>query len=112
MSFEGLRQAGLQLGSGVVMVVNKQRDLRVILRSLAEFFAHESCGKCLPCQLGTQKQLDLMEKAVEGDFTEADAGTLLDVQFAMTETSLCGLGVTAGTAIQSAYERWPELRGS
>lgn len=109
MSFEGLREENLQLGSGVVMVVSTARDLRVILQSLAEFFAHESCGKCLPCQLGTQKQLDLMHKAVEGTISESDVTTLQDVQFTMTETSLCGLGMTAGTAIQSAYQRWPEV---
>jgi NADH-quinone oxidoreductase subunit F len=111
MSFEGLREVGLQLGSGVVMVVNTARDLRQILRSLAEFFAHESCGKCLPCQLGTQKQLDLIHKTVDGTISESDIETLLDVQFTMTETSICGLGMTAGTAIQSAYELWPEIFG-
>jgi NADH-quinone oxidoreductase subunit F len=93
------------------MVVNTARDLRQILRSLAEFFAHESCGKCLPCQLGTQKQLDLIHKTVDGTISESDIETLLDVQFTMTETSICGLGMTAGTAIQSAYELWPEIFG-
>ena len=55
MSFEGLREAGLPLGSGVATVINTERDMRTFLVSLAHFFAHESCGKCFPCQLGTQR---------------------------------------------------------
>src|SRR3989304_1267175 len=62
MSFEGLRQAGLPLGSGVVMAINRTRHLRPTLLSLAHFFAHESCGKCFPCQLGPQRPLEILEK--------------------------------------------------
>src|SRR5690606_18446610 len=54
MTFEDLRAAGLPLGSGVVMVFNETRDMRGVLQSLGHFFAHESCGKCYPCQMGTQ----------------------------------------------------------
>ena len=63
MSFEGLRQAGLPLGSGVVLVIDERRDLRQVLRGLGRFFAHESCGKCYPCQLGTQRQYEILQRA-------------------------------------------------
>jgi NADH-quinone oxidoreductase subunit F len=109
MSFEGLRQAGLPLGSGVVMAINTGRDLRQTLLSLAHFFAHESCGKCFPCQLGTQRQLEIVEKVAHGTASKADIAALEDVGFAMTAASFCGLGVTAGTAILSALEKWPDL---
>ena len=109
MSFEGLRQAGLPLGSGVVMAINRERDLRQTLLSLAHFFAHESCGKCFPCQLGTQRQLEIVEKVARGSASNADIAALEDVGFAMTAASFCGLGVTAGTAILSALEKWPAL---
>jgi NADH-quinone oxidoreductase subunit F len=109
LSFEDLREAGLSLGSGVVTVINHQRDLKSFLLSLAHFFAHESCGKCFPCQLGTQRQLELVSKLYEGKFQKGDLSALQDVGFAMTHASLCGLGMTAGTAILSALERWPEL---
>jgi NADH-quinone oxidoreductase subunit F len=109
MSFEGLRQAGLPLGSGVIMAINTDRDLRQTLLSLAHFFAHESCGKCFPCQLGTQRQLEIIQKVARGSATRADVAALEDVGFAMTAASFCGLGVTAGTAVLSALERWPEL---
>ncbi|HKZ54980.1 MAG TPA: NAD(P)H-dependent oxidoreductase subunit E [Anaerolineales bacterium] len=109
MSFEGLRDAGLPLGSGVVMAINRQRDLRQTLLSLAHFFAHESCGKCFPCQLGTQRQLEILHKVADGNATEADVTALQDVGFAMTNASICGLGMTAATAVLSAQQQWPEL---
>lgn len=109
MSFEGLREAGLTLGSGVVVVVNSERDMQEILLSLAHFFAHESCGKCFPCRLGTQRQMDLLDRIFNGEGSESDLVALEDVGFTMTESSLCGLGKTAATAILSAKEKWPEM---
>ena len=109
MSFEGLRAAGLPLGSGVVMVLNTRRDLRQFLLSLAHFFAHESCGKCFPCQLGTQRQLEILTKMAKGTAGEADLQALRDVEFTMTHASICGLGMTAGAAVISALDRWPAL---
>lgn len=111
MSFEGLRQANLPLGSGVVMAINTTRDLRQTLLSLAHFFAHESCGKCFPCRLGTQRQLEIIEKVSRGRATKGDLAALEDVIFAMTSASFCGLGMTAGTAILSALESWPGIFG-
>jgi NADH-quinone oxidoreductase subunit F len=109
MSFEGLREAGLPLGSGVLMVFNQERDMRRILLSIAQFFAHESCGKCLPCQIGTQRQLEIVRKLMEGKLSQTDWKGLQDINQAMRSASLCGLGMTAGTAIASAIERWPGL---
>ena len=109
MSFEGLRAANLPLGSGVVMAINRERDMRRTLLSLAHFFAHESCGKCYPCQLGTQRQLEVLERVVGGQARADDLQILQDIGFTMTNASLCGLGMTAGTAVLSAIELWPEL---
>jgi len=109
MSFEGLKEAGLPLGSGVVTVINKERDLGQFLLSLAHFFAHESCGKCFPCQLGTQRQLEIISRWVEGKAMKSDLSALRDIGFAMTNASLCGLGMTASTAIISAIDKWPSL---
>lgn len=109
LSYEGFRQAGLPLGSGVIMVMNHARDLRRTCWHLSRFFAHESCGKCLPCQLGTQRQMEIVGRGMEGTLTRQDLEALEDVVFTMTHTSICGLGVTAGSAIQSARQRWPDL---
>ena len=109
MSFEGLAENQYFLGSGVVNVINTERDMKAILYSLAHFFSHESCGKCFPCQLGTQRQEEIIQKVLEGKTTNADITTLQDVGFTMTQTSICGVGQMAATAILSAYEKWPEI---
>jgi NADH-quinone oxidoreductase subunit F len=87
------------------MVFDERADLGRALRQISHFFAHESCGKCFPCQLGTQRQLEILEK---GQLGAADKEALFDVGQAMTETSLCGLGQTASSAILSAVRLWPE----
>jgi NADH-quinone oxidoreductase subunit F len=109
MSFEDLREAGLPLGSGVVMVFDQRRDLRDVLKRLARFFAHESCGKCYPCQLGTQRQYEILERVAEGKALPGDMERLADVGWTMTDSSLCGLGQTAATAVLSAMNLWPQL---
>ncbi|MGD2161898.1 MAG: NAD(P)H-dependent oxidoreductase subunit E [Anaerolineales bacterium] len=109
MTFEDLSTAGLSLGSGVITVINQERDLLQFMLSLAHFFAHESCGKCFPCQLGTQRQLEIVGRFAEGEAKPGDLEALSDVDFAMTNASLCGLGMTAGTAILSAVEKWPHI---
>lgn len=109
MSFEGLKQAGLPLGSGVVLVINTEKDLREILLSLALFFAHESCGKCFPCRLGTRYQLQIIQKVLAGDSTPGDIDKLKEIGNTMMKASFCGLGQTAASAILSALKLWPEV---
>jgi len=111
MSFEDLRTAGLLLGSGVVTLINQEHDLKAFLLSLGHFFAHESCGKCFPCQLGTQRQLEILERLAHAKLHKGDLAALQDVGYAMTNASFCGLGMTAATAVLSALKRWPDLAG-
>ncbi len=109
MTFEDLRAAGLPLGSGVVMVFDKTRDMRDVLTRLGHFFAHESCGKCYPCQMGTQRQMEILDRIAEGKVLEGDLIRLQDVGWTMTDASLCGLGQTAASAVLSAIKLWPDL---
>ncbi|MCX7754630.1 MAG: NAD(P)H-dependent oxidoreductase subunit E [Anaerolineales bacterium] len=104
LTFEDLRAAGLSLGSGVVMVFDHSRDLRKVLTKLGHFFAHESCGKCYPCQMGTQRQLEILERLAEGKSLPGDRERLQDVGWTMTDASLCGLGQTAASAVLSAMK--------
>ena len=109
LTFEDLRAAGLPLGSGVVMVFNETRDLRDVLNRLGKFFAHESCGKCYPCQMGTQRQMEILERVASKGVLPDDFVRLQDVGWTMTDASLCGLGQTAASAVLSAMKLWPEL---
>lgn len=109
MTFEDLRAAGLPLGSGVVMVFDETRDMRQVLQCLGHFFAHESCGKCYPCQMGTQRQMEILDRVAAGDVHAGDFVRLQDVGWTMTDASLCGLGQTAASAVLSAMKLWPEM---
>jgi NADH-quinone oxidoreductase subunit F len=109
LTFEDLRAAGLPLGSGVVMVFDETRDLRLVLAQLGRFFAHESCGKCYPCQLGTQRQYEILNRLAAGEPLPGDAERLADVGWTMTDASLCGLGQTAASAVLSALRLWPDM---
>jgi NADH-quinone oxidoreductase subunit F len=108
MTFEDLRAAGLPLGSGVVMVFDETRDMRDVMKRLGHFFAHESCGKCYPCQMGTQRQKEILDRIAQGQVLEGDLIRLQDVGWTMTDASLCGLGQTAASAVLSAIKLWPE----
>jgi NADH-quinone oxidoreductase subunit F len=110
LTYEDARAYGVPLGSGVIQVYDETVDLRQILFSLSRFFAHESCGKCFPCQLGTEHQMAIWER-IRDDGTAAttDRQLLTDLALTMTQTSLCGLGQTASSAVMSALTLWPEL---
>jgi NADH-quinone oxidoreductase subunit F len=109
LSFEHLASAGLSLGSGAVMVFDESADIRDVLKRLAHFFADESCGKCYPCQLGTQRQYEILDRTAAGSFMPGDRERLSDVGATMIDSSLCGLGQTAAPAVLSAMKIWPEL---
>lgn len=110
LTYEDSRKNNFPLGSGVIMVFDETVDLRDVMYELSRFFAHESCGKCFPCQIGTQRQMEILHRATHnGGVRSGDRQALLDLGHTMTQTSLCGLGQTAGTAVLSALAIWPEL---
>lgn len=109
LSFEDLRAAGLPLGSGVITVFDENRDMRDVLLRLTRFFNEESCGKCFPCQMGTRRQYEIMQRVMDGIVYAGDAASLKDVGWTMTDSSLCGLGQTAASALLSAMRLWPEI---
>jgi NADH-quinone oxidoreductase subunit F len=109
LTFEDLRAAGLPLGSGVITVFDESRDLRDVLARLGKFFAHESCGKCYPCQMGTERQMEILDRIAKGKMKDGDVERLQDIGWTMTDASLCGLGQTASSAVLSAMKQFPEL---
>ncbi len=86
LSFEALKERGATLGSGAVIVLGEGRRLTSILRSILEFFRHESCGKCIPCRIGTDRLVALIEEVER----EADAA----------DTTRSG-GITGTVGVQS-----------
>jgi NADH-quinone oxidoreductase subunit F len=109
LSFAAFREAGGTIGAGTIMVFDDTVDLRATLAQIGAFFAHESCGKCYPCQMGTQRQAEILARLAAGQARPGDAATLVELGQVMTDASICGLGQTAAMAILSAGRRWPEL---
>jgi NADH-quinone oxidoreductase subunit F len=111
LTFEGTREIGATLGSGVVMVFDETADLVGTLRRIAAFFRDESCGQCVPCRVGTVRQEELLARLEAGrprGSRDDELGLLREIGQAMRDASICGLGQTASSAIESAF-RQPEL---
>ena len=98
LSAEGLRPRGATVGSGAIVVLDETADVLDLIRRGAEFFAHESCGQCVPCRIGTQRQVELLERLAHGEDVSALLG---EVAVAMRDASICGLGQTAASMVQS-----------
>lgn len=99
LSYEGARAAGISLGSGSIIAFGPSVDLMDVCRRMASFFAHESCGQCVPCRVGTVRQAEALAEPGWGPDRLA---VLSDIDRAMTDASICGLGQTAASAIRSA----------
>jgi NADH-quinone oxidoreductase subunit F len=109
LTFEGTRAAGASLGSAVVMLFDDTIDLRKILLRIAAFFRDESCGQCVPCRVGTVRQEELMHRLAGNQplvSVTQEAAVLRDISQVMRDASICGLGHTASSAIESALKRW------
>ena len=108
LSFEGARAAGVTLGSGVVMVFDESVDLMDIVLRIAAFFRDESCGQCVPCRVGTVRQEEALRRLVDGGedgSRERDLVLLDEIAQVMRDASICGLGQTAASAVQSAVNQ-------
>lgn len=98
LTFEDSRNAGLSLGSGVIMVFDRTIDMKDIVRRIARFFRDESCGQCVPCRVGTQR----VEEAVARSNGTIESGLIADIDRAMKDASICGLGHTAASVVRAA----------
>jgi NADH-quinone oxidoreductase subunit F len=109
LTFEGTRGIGATLGSGVIMPFDDSVDLRQILLRIAAFFRHETCGQCVPCRVGAVRQEEALERLIQarpfGSVAE-EIHTLREMGQAMRDASICGLGQTASSALESALHRW------
>ncbi|MER5475706.1 NAD(P)H-dependent oxidoreductase subunit E [Streptomyces sp. NPDC002734] len=107
LTFEGTREAGATLGSGVVLAFDGTVPLPRLLLRIAEFFRDESCGQCVPCRVGTVRQEEALHRIAgrAGADAAGDVALLREVGRAMKDASICGLGQTAWNAVESAIDR-------
>jgi NADH:ubiquinone oxidoreductase subunit F (NADH-binding) len=102
LEWESLAAAGSALGAGAIVIVGAGADLLDLAGNLTAFFREESCGKCVPCRIGTEKAVVLIERR-----EEKGLGLLPQLNEALLETSLCGLGQVALTPVLSVLEHFP-----
>jgi NADH-quinone oxidoreductase subunit F len=112
LSFEGARAASATLGSGVIMVFDETADLMDTLARVAQFFRDESCGQCVPCRVGTVRQAELLAGRESGIGSRESMVLLDELGQAMRDASICGLGQTAASAVESAFANLPSLKGT
>ena len=108
LTFEATRAAGATLGSGVIMVFDETVDLVGTLRRIAQFFRDESCGQCVPCRVGSVRQEELLTRLAAGSRVRSrdeELTLLREIGHAMRDASICGLGQTASSAIESALRQ-------
>jgi NADP-reducing hydrogenase subunit HndC len=94
------------LGSGAVMVLDHTRDMIDAAYQTMQFFAEESCGKCVPCREGTEAMLEILERMIKGDGAAEDIEALEDLSEVMKLSSLCGLGQSAAVAVLDSLEHF------
>jgi NADH-quinone oxidoreductase subunit F len=102
LTFEDARAAGTTLGSGVVIVYDESSDLVDAVLRIAAFFRDESCGQCVPCRVGTIRQEEALHRLAKGRGTGNEVEVLAELAQVMRDASICGLGQTAASAVESA----------
>jgi NADH-quinone oxidoreductase subunit F len=108
LTFEGTRAIGASLGSGVVMILDDTVDLTDFVLRIAAFFRDESCGQCVPCRVGTERQEEALHRLAAGHpltSVEGEIQLIDEIAIVMRDASICGLGPTAPNAVQSAIQK-------
>jgi NADH:ubiquinone oxidoreductase subunit F (NADH-binding)/NADH:ubiquinone oxidoreductase subunit E len=110
LDFEALAEAGSMLGSGAIVVCDDTTCMLDIALNAVRFYRNESCGKCVPCRVGSQKMVDLLVRWTQGELPEtqyrADLDLLSELSQAMSLTSICGLGQIVPAPMQSVLQHF------
>jgi NADH:ubiquinone oxidoreductase subunit F (NADH-binding)/NADH:ubiquinone oxidoreductase subunit E len=106
LDFDTLQPYGCFIGSAAVIVLSDHDRARDAALNMMKFFAHESCGQCTPCRVGTAKAVQLMQA------TAWDNSTLEDLNVVMTDASICGLGQAAPNPVRCIQKYFPQEIGA
>jgi NADH:ubiquinone oxidoreductase subunit F (NADH-binding) len=102
LDFDALKNAGTMLGSGAVIAIAEGRDIVDLAANVVAFFRNESCGKCVPCRVGSEKAVQIIQQAVGGRGSKRQLALLSELRTTMEQTSICGLGQVALNPFTSA----------
>jgi NADH-quinone oxidoreductase subunit F len=106
LDYESLSELGAIMGSGGLIVMDEDSCMVDVARFFLEFVQEESCGKCVPCRVGTKRMLEILNRICEGHGEEADVERLIDLGEMIKDTSLCGLGQTAPNPVLSTIRHF------
>ena len=108
LDFESMRAIGASLGSGAVLVLDETHNMAEFVKGTAHFFAHESCGKCVPCREGTSRLDEIMADILAGGDLEKDEAMIRKLNALMSDSCFCPLGQGASNPVLSALKLFPE----
>jgi NADH:ubiquinone oxidoreductase subunit F (NADH-binding) len=110
LDFKALADAGSMLGSGAIVVCDDSTCMLDMALNAVRFYRNESCGKCVPCRIGSQKMADLLFRWTQGGIPEeqfrADLALVDELSRAMSQASICGLGQIVPAPVQSVLKHF------
>lgn len=107
LDFDAMKAAGSMLGTGAVIVIGDQHNLFDLATNIVRFFRNESCGKCVPCRVGSQKAVQILEGVACNKSDTSELAILPELGETLEQTSICGLGQVALNPILSLMENVP-----
>jgi NADH-quinone oxidoreductase subunit F len=108
MDYKSLEELGAIMGSGGLIVMDDDTCMVDMARFFLEFVQEESCGKCVPCRVGTKRMLEIVERICSGQGEDGDIERLIELGLQIKDTSLCGLGQTAPNPVLSTIRHFRE----
>ena len=108
LDFKSMAAAGSMLGSGAIIVLGDDRCMLDMALNAVKFFRNESCGKCVPCRIGSQKLVDLLTGWTRGISSDSDHRLIAELCETLKITSICGLGQFIPYPIQTALRYFPD----
>ena len=106
IDYESLTQVGSMMGSGGMIVMDEKTCMVDIARFFLAFTQDESCGKCVPCRIGTKRMLEILTRITKGEGQEGDIELLLQMGQEIKDSSLCGLGQTCPNPVLSTIKHF------
>jgi NADP-reducing hydrogenase subunit HndC len=106
MDFESFRKAGVSLGSGALLICDQNTCIVDLVKVLLQFFRFESCGKCTPCRVGTQRAYEIVDRISQGQGRLEDLDVILSLAQEIERAANCGLGSTAAVPIRDMLKHF------
>jgi NADH:ubiquinone oxidoreductase subunit F (NADH-binding) len=109
LDWNAIAAAGSMVGSGAIVVCAEGRCMLDMALNAVRFYRNESCGKCVPCRMGSQKMVEMLTGWTEGRSSDGDRQLLEELSSAMKLTSICGLGQVVPVPIASVLKHFPDV---